>query len=61
MSIERDSKDLYIKTDSQEQDSIVRIPAAYSGDFLMKVNPTIERKRYRLEQTTSNAAFNGGE
>lgn len=61
IGIERDSTDLYIKTDSQGQDSIVRIPAAYSGQFMTKVNPTIERKRYRLEKRMSDAVFNRGE
>lgn len=60
IGIERDSPDLYIKTDSQGQDSIVRIPARYSAEFIMKVNPTIERKRYRLEQNADNSQFNGG-
>jgi hypothetical protein len=58
----RDTGDIAFKTDSQGQDSIVRLSKQYINEFLFVVNPTIERKRYRLEkQSDFAAAVNLGE
>lgn len=58
---ELDTGDIYIKKDSAGRESIVRIPAKYSEQFMRQVNPTIERKRYRLEQRVTSAVYNRGE
>lgn len=61
LTVDVDSDELYVKTDSQGNNTIVRIPARYSEEFLMKVNPTIERKRYRLENRTEQFEAEGGD